>query len=94
MASMDKSSVRTEFDKIKQQFKDLSKSGKLSSEAVLLFTSLFALFEIVLAIFMEKSTRKTKNNSGIPPSQTEEDNTTDDPSNVSVTRATTARVHQ
>ena len=81
MASMDKSSVRTEFDKIKQQFKDLSKSGKLSSEAVLLFTSLFALFEIVLAIFMEKSTRKTKNNSGIPPSQTEEDNTTDDPSN-------------
>lgn len=81
MGSVDKSSVRAEFDKIKKQFKNLSDSGKISSEAVLLFTSLFTLFEIVLAIFMEKSTRKTKKNSGIPSSQTEEDETADDSSN-------------
>ena len=81
MASMGKSSVRAELDKIKQDFKALSKTEKLSSEAVLLFTSLFALFEIVLAIFMEKKTKKTKNNSGIPSSQTDEDDTAYDPSN-------------
>jgi len=79
MASIDKNSVRSEFDKIKQQFSDLSKAGKLSSESVLLLTSLCTLFEIVLAIFMEKSTKKTNKNSGIPSSQTDEDDTSDDP---------------
>ncbi len=76
--SIDKTSVREQFDSIKDDFNSLSESGKVSGEAALLMKSLLALFEIVLAIFMEKTTKKTSNNSGIPPSQSDPDETTDD----------------
>ena len=79
MASIDKASVRQQFDELKQNFKDLSDAGKVSSESAILIKSLFTLFEIILAIFMEKKTKKTPNNSGIPSSQTEPDETSADP---------------
>ena len=71
--SIDKTSVREQFNSIKADFNRLSESGKISDEAALLMNSLFALFEIVLAIFMEKQTKKNSRNSSIPPSQTEPD---------------------
>ena len=75
-STLDKTSVREQLDSIKAEFNRLSESGKISGEATLLMKSLFTLFEIVLAIFMEKKTKKNSNNSGIPPSQSDPDETT------------------
>lgn len=73
MASIDKQSVREEFDRLKAEFDKLSAKKKISSESKVLFTGLIMLLEIILAIFLEKKTKKTKDNSGKPPSQTEKD---------------------
>jgi transposase len=73
MASIDKQSVRDEFEKAKAKFKMLADEGKISSEAVVLFNSFIMLLNIVLSIFLEKTTKKTSANSSIPPSQTEKD---------------------
>lgn len=73
MSSVNKQSVRDEFDSLKSSFKKLADENKVSPECLPLFNSLIVLFELLLAIFMEKKTKKTANNSGIPPSQTEED---------------------
>lgn len=75
MASIDKQSVRDEFDKIKSNFDDQVKAGKVSTETASLVNALIALFNILLMIFMEKKTKKTSKNSGIPPSQTDDDDT-------------------
>lgn len=74
--SIDKTSIREQFDEIKDGFNKLSQSGSVSEEIALLFKSLFALVEIILAVFMEKQTKKTKNNSGIPSSQSDPDEST------------------
>lgn len=73
MASIDKQSIRTEFDKIKANFDEQVKSGKVSSEVATLFNTLMMLFNIILSVFMEKNTKKTSSNSSIPPSQTPPD---------------------
>jgi len=73
MAVMDKQSVREEFDRLKAEFKLLSDKKKISAESKALFTGLMMLLEVILAIFLEKKTKKTKDNSSKPPSQTEKD---------------------
>lgn len=76
MATLDKLSVREQFDKIKVSFDEQVKAGKVTSEVVTLVNTLIMLFSIVLSIFLEKNTKKTSANSGIPPSQTGKDETT------------------
>jgi len=76
MSRLDKQSVREEFDIIKTDFQKLSEREKMSSEMITLVNALFLLFNIVLSIFLEKSTKKTSKNSSIPSSQSEEDVTT------------------
>jgi len=76
MATLDKQSVREEFDKIKSGFDEQVKAGKVTSEVATLVNTLIMLFSIVLSIFLEKKTKKTSANSGIPPSQTGKDETT------------------
>lgn len=73
MATIDKQSVRAEFDKIKLSFDEQVKAGKVSTEVATLFNTLMMLFNIILSIFMEKTTKKTSANSSIPPSQTTPD---------------------
>jgi transposase len=68
MATIDKQSVRAEFDKIKFSFDEQVKAGKVSTEVAMLVNTLMLLFNLVLSIFMEKSTKKTSSNSSIPPS--------------------------
>lgn len=75
MATVDKQSVRDEFDKIKSCFQEQVAAGKVSTEVATLFNALMMLFNIILTIFMEKSTKKTSANSSIPPSQTPPDDT-------------------
>ncbi len=73
MASMDKQSVRVEFDKIKSQFKELKADKKVSVEMNALFCALLLLMELMLSIFLEKKTKKTSQNSSKPSSQTGKD---------------------
>jgi len=72
---MDKTSVRNEIERLKQQFEHLNSAGKVSPEVQVVMSSLLVVVELILSIFLEKKTRKTSKNSGIPPSQTEKDET-------------------
>ncbi len=75
MATMDKKSVREEFDRLKSAFDNISKEEKISPEVKLIFNGFIMLIEVILSIFLEKKTRKTSENSSKPPSQTEKDET-------------------
>ena len=76
MPSVNKTSMREELDSLKSQFDELLVGGKVSTESQVLFRALLGLIEIMFAVFMEKTTRKTKDNSSIPSSQTGVDETT------------------
>ena len=75
MPSVNKQSLRAEFDQLKIKFDDLSKKGKISVEASALIQAMVMLFELLIAVFMEKTTRKNNRNSSIPSSQTDKDTT-------------------
>lgn len=75
MATIDKTSVREEVERLKGDLSKLSSEGKLQPEALVLLNSLMIVVELILSIFLEKSTRKTSKNSSIPPSQTSKDET-------------------
>lgn len=73
MATIQKESLRKQVDEFKKQFNDLRANSNMNKDYLVLFKGLFMVIEIMLAIFMEKKTKKTSNNSGKPPSQTEKD---------------------
>ena len=75
MPSVNKQSLREEFDQIKVRFEDLSNEGKITPESSALFQAMIMLFELLIAVFMEKKTRKNNRNSSIPSSQTDKDKT-------------------
>jgi hypothetical protein len=77
MPSVNRQSVREEFEQIKVRFRNLSNEGKISPEITALFQSMVMMFELLIAVFMEKKTRKDNRNSSIPSSQTEKDRTFD-----------------
>ena len=52
MATIDKKSVRNEFDNIKNEFNNLSANKKISPECKALFNSLILLFELILSIIV------------------------------------------
>ena len=73
MAAVNKASLRTEFEAIKTRFTSLCANGKLSPEGRALIESMLLLFELLLAVFLEKTTPKGSQNSSLPSSQTEPD---------------------
>jgi len=73
MASIDKQSIREEFENVKAEYKRLSAKGNLPQEYHALFNTMFMLLGIVISIFMERTTKKNNKNSSIPSSQTEKD---------------------
>ena len=75
MATVNKASLRAEFDALKAQFELLCAEGKMSPESRTLFDALLMLFELLMAVFMEKHTAKSPANSGLPPSQSPDDAT-------------------
>jgi len=75
MPTVNKKSLREEFETLKERCVRLSAEGQLSGEARALFDALLMLFELLMAVFMEKSTRKSSTNSSLPPSQTSKDET-------------------
>ena len=75
MATVNEKFLREELEAAKQQIAALRKSGKVSPEADAVFRVLMPLLTLLLAVLLEKTTRKTSRNSSIPPSQVEEDAT-------------------
>ena len=75
MATVNKHSLREEFDRLKAEFEHLSATDQMSAEIRALFKALLMLFELLMAIFMEKTTGKDSRNSSLPPSQTSKDET-------------------
>lgn len=73
MGNISKTSVRDELDRLKLEFKRQCDDNLLSSENRMLMQSMFTLFELIFAIFLEKKTTKNSKNSSKPPSQTEKD---------------------
>ncbi len=73
MASFDKSSVRNEFIRLKADFEKLCAEGKITRESQTIMNSLFMMVELILAIFLERTTKKDTTNSSKPSSQTDKD---------------------
>ena len=79
MASLDKSSVRNEVSRLKADFEQLCAEGKITSESKVLMNSMFMIVELILSIFLERTTQKNSHNSSIPPSQSKKDDSALDP---------------
>ena len=75
MATVNKHSLSEEFNRLKAEFEQLSATDQMSAETRALFKALLMLFEVLMAIFMEKTTGKDSRNSSLPPSQTSKDET-------------------
>ncbi len=75
MATVNKTSVREEVERLKQEFEQLCSGGKVSSEIRVVMNSLLVVVELILSIFLEKKTRKNSKNSSLPSSQTNKDET-------------------
>jgi len=74
MASLNKTSVRSQVDKLKNDYEQLCSDGKVAAEVRVIMSSMLMIIELILVIFLERTTKKNSNNSSIPPSQTEKDN--------------------
>jgi len=75
MATIDKTSVREEVNRLKNEFEQLCSEGKVTSEIRILMHSLLVVVELILSVFLEKRTFKNSKNSSLPPSQTSKDDT-------------------
>ena len=73
MASLDEVSVRSKVDRLKVDFENLCRDGKVSVEMKAVMNSMFMIVELILSIFLERTTRKNSRNSSMPPSQTGKD---------------------
>src|SRR5579871_286250 len=73
MGSVNKQSVREEIDRIKAEFDRLAANKKINNESKMLFQSMLVLINLLIAIFLEKTTIKNNKNSSKPSSQTEKD---------------------
>lgn len=75
MAAVNKVSLRAEFEAYQTHFKQLCREGKVNAECKVLFNMLLGLMQLMMAVFLEKTTPKGTQNSGLPSSQTEPDET-------------------
>jgi transposase len=73
MASVNKQSLREEFEALKGRFEQLAAEGKIAGESRALVEALLMLLRLLVAVFLEKHTSKTSTNSSRPSSQTPKD---------------------
>lgn len=73
MGNINKTSVRKEVERLKTEFEQLRKKGKVSKEILALVQGMFIVINLILAIFLERQTKKNSKNSSKPPSQTNKD---------------------
>lgn len=69
MSYVNKESLRQEFAHLKLEYERLSEAGKVTPESRVLITGLLMLFELMIGIFLEKTTKKDSQNSSKPSSQ-------------------------
>lgn len=77
MATLNKQSVRAEIDRVKTEFDQLCQADKVSAEVKALMSALLLVVELILSVFMEKTTKKNNKNASIPSSQIDKDETID-----------------
>ncbi len=75
MPTVSGASLRAQMDDCRARFDAIKRTGEAGAETRALIDALFLLLDILVAAFLEKTTRKTSANSGLPPSQTEKDET-------------------
>ena len=76
MATVNKSSLRAEFDALKATLRVAVRRGQDERrQPRALFDALLMLFEVLMAVFMEKHTPKSSANSSLPGSQSPNDDT-------------------
>lgn len=73
MGSVNGQSVREEAERIKAEFDRIASNKKIDNESKILFQSMLMLINLLIAIFLEKTTKKNNKNSSKPSSQTEKD---------------------
>jgi len=73
MGTVNGLSVREEAERIEAEFNCLIADKKINSESKMLFQSMLMLIKLLVAIFLEKTTKKNNKNSSKPSSQTEKD---------------------
>jgi transposase len=73
MGSVNTQSVCEESERIKAEFQRITSNKKIDAEISMLFQSMLMLISLLIAIFLEKATRKNNKNSSKPSSQTEKD---------------------
>jgi len=73
MGSVNGQSLREEAERIKSEFQRIATNKKIDAEINMLFQSMLVLINLLVAIFLEKTTKKTNKNSSKPSSQTEKD---------------------
>jgi transposase len=73
MGSVNKQSLQEEAERIKSEFQRIAEKKKIDSEISMLIQSMLMLINLLIAIFLEKTTIKNNKNSSKPSSQTEKD---------------------
>ena len=73
MSTVNGQSLREEAERIKAEFDRIAASKKIDAESKMLFQSMLMLINLLIAIFLEKTTKKHNKNSSKPSSQTEKD---------------------
>src|ERR1700733_5364678 len=73
MSSVNRQSVREEAERIKAEFDRIAANKKIDAEINMLIQSMLMLINLLIAIFLEKTTTKNNKNSSKPSSQTEKD---------------------
>ena len=75
MATVNRTSLREAFDEQKRTFERLKHEGRMTPESIALVNALLMLMEMLVAVFLEKTTSKTGLNSGLPSSRSAQDET-------------------
>lgn len=75
MATINKASIREEIERLKYEFKQLCSAGKVPSKTQILMKSLLVVVELILAVYLEKKTRKNSKKLSILPTQTPKNET-------------------
>ena len=75
MATVNCASLRGEFDAWKADIDSHRKNGRITEDVYKSITSGYHMMDAVMALLLEKTTKKNSKNSSIPPSQTGKDET-------------------
>ena len=75
MTTVNRDSLRDDFDGYMADIVSLQKEGEITEKAAETITGLCDMMKLIMVVFLEKSAKKTSKNSSIPPSQTDKDET-------------------